>query len=102
MRNLAQTPQARAAGYALEAELEAASGHARSAMARFRDAHNIDGSGTTYLWRIAHLAKTLKDEASLVEALRKIVVLDPSDENAKAQLAELQNRHQKQRLLGGR
>jgi tetratricopeptide (TPR) repeat protein len=102
MRNLAQTPQARAAGYALEAELEAASGNARSAMARFRDAHNIDGSRTTYLWRVAHLAQNLKDEASLLEALRKIVIVDPSDEKAKAQLAELHSRHQKRRLLGER
>jgi hypothetical protein len=100
LRNLADTPQARAAGYALEGELELASGNIRTAMSKLRDAHSIDGARTNYLWRIADLAKSQGDEASLIDALRKIAAIDPSDERARSQLADLTNEKNRQLLLG--
>lgn len=100
VRNLAQTSPARAAGYALEAELENAAGNVRAAMSRLRDAHNIDPSRTDYLWRLAALAEGQADDASLIDALRKITVQDSSDERAIHKLAELESRRKKQILLG--
>jgi len=90
LKSVAADSRALAAASVFEGDLEIQEGRTQAAMACFRQAHALAPNDIPLLGRIADLAEKADDGARALDALRKLVALDPENGKWRARLAALE------------
>ena len=92
LRSTATDQSQRAGAAVLEGDLERAEGRIDAALARYRQAYAMNPSNPSLLEKIANLALSHGDDLRALEALRKLVNLDPTNREWRRRLDELEKK----------
>jgi tetratricopeptide (TPR) repeat protein len=92
LRSTATDQSQRSAAAVLEGDLERAEGRIDAALARYRQAYAMNPSNPALLEKIANLALSHGDDLRALEALRKLVNLDPTNPEWRRRLDELEKK----------
>jgi len=92
LRSTATDQRQRARAAVLEGDLERDEGRIDAALARYRQAYAMNPSNPSLLERIANLAQSHGDNLRALEALRKLVNIDPTNPEWRRRLNELEKK----------
>ncbi|MBW2276958.1 MAG: hypothetical protein JRF63_05660 [Deltaproteobacteria bacterium] len=92
LRATATDESKRSRAAVLEGDLERNEGRIDAALARYRQAYAMNPSNPSLLKRIANLAQSHGDDLRALEALRKLVNIDPANQEWRRRLDELEKK----------
>jgi tetratricopeptide (TPR) repeat protein len=92
LKGISTNTRARASVAIMEGDFERSNGRFRAALACYRQAFALTPTDTRLLAKIADLAQANGDNASALDALRKMVDLEPGDEKWKKRLDDLEKK----------
>ena len=92
LKGISTNTRARASVAIIEGDFERSNGRFRAALACYRQAFALTPTNTHLLAKIADLAQATGDNASALDALRKMVDLEPNDDKWKQRLDDLEKK----------